>query len=400
VSRRVAPIAVDVLSAVRTPVGRHRGALSHVRVDDLAALVIREAVERAGVAGADVDEVFAGCVNASGEAMGNLARHAARLAGLPVEVPGVTLNRWCGSGLSALAAGAQQIAVGAADVVVVAGAESMSRSTWPVPMPDRAFAGGRLVARDAMWSGGGGPQHPDLEASGDMVEMPQTAQELVRRFGLAREELDAWALRSHQLAAAAQHAGAFDAEIIAVPGADGQPVVADETVRRQTTAERLAALRPYLADCPDITAGNASPINDGASALVLAAPSVSARLGRRPLARLSGVASAGVDPAVMGLGAAAAARRLPCAVTDADVVEINEAFASVALACTRDLELDPARVNPLGGALALGHALGNSGTRLATTLVHHLDRRGAGTGVVAICVGGGQGVAAQLEAVA
>jgi acetyl-CoA acetyltransferase family protein len=399
VSRRVAPIAIDVLSAVRTPVGRRRGALSHVRVDDLAALVIREAVMRSGVGNGDVDEVFAGCVNASGEAMGNLARVAARLAGLPAAVPGVTLNRWCGSGLSALAAGAQQIAAGAADVVVAVGAESMSRSTWPVPMPDRPFAGGRLVARDAMFSGAGGPQHPALEASGDMVEMPDTAQELVRRYGLSREALDAWTLRSHQRAAEAQDDGAFDAELVAVPAADGGMVVADETVRRTATAERLATLTPLAQSCPDITAGNSSPVNDGASALVLAAPSVAERLGRRPLARLVGVASAGVDPAVMGLGAVAAARRLPAPVTEAGVVEINEAFAAVALACTLELGLDEDRVNPLGGALALGHALGNTGTRLAATLVHHLRRSSAASGVIAMCVGGGQGVAAQLEAV-
>lgn len=395
--RQVRPIAVDVLSAVRTPVGRHRGALSHVRVDDLAAVAIGEAVVRAAVAPDEVDEVFAGCVNASGEAMGNLARHAARLAGLPPQVPAVTLNRWCGSGLSALTAGAHQIAAGAAEIVVVAGAESMSRSTWPVPMPDRPFAGGRLVARDAMFSGAGGPQHPALEASGDMVEMAETAQELVRRFGLSRAELDGWALRSHQRAAAAQDAGRFDAELVAVAGGDGEPVVADETVRRNVTAERLAALRPYMDGCPDITAGNASPVNDGASALVLAAPRATARLGLRPLARVVGAACAGVEPAVMGLGAAAAARRLPGDLRDADTIELNEAFASVALACIAELGLDPARVNPNGGALALGHALGNSGTRLATTLVHHLASGAADSGVVAMCVGGGQGVAARLE---
>jgi acetyl-CoA acetyltransferase family protein len=395
--RQVAAIAVDVLSAVRTPVGRHRGALAHIRVDDLAAVVIREAIDRAGVEPAQVDEVLAGCVNASGEAMGNLARHASRLAGLPPQVPGYTMNRWCGSGLSALTAGAHQIAAGAAEIVVVAGAESMSRSTWPVPMPDRPFAGGPLVARDAKFSGGGGPQHPALEASGDMIEMPETAQELVRRFALTREQLDAWALRSHRLAAEAQDAGRFDAELVAVGGADGEPVLGDETVRRNVTPERLAALRPYAERCPDITAGNSSPVNDGASALVLASPQASARLGLRPLARIVGAASAGVEPEVMGLGAAAAARRLPGDLSGAGAVELNEAFSAVALACIDELALDPARVNPNGGALALGHALGNSGTRLAATLVHQLASRAADSGVVAMCVGGGQGVAARLE---
>lgn len=391
----VAPLHVGVLAAVRTPVGRHGGALAHLRVDDLGAIAIREAVARAGIPPSAVGEVFAGTVNASGEAMGNLARHAARLAGLPASVPGVTLNRWCGSSMSALSAAAHAIAAGAIEVAVVLGAESMSRSTWPVPKPDRGFATGPLHARDAMWSGGGGPQHPHLEEIGDMVEMPVTAQNLVERCGLTRAACDAWALRSHQRAAAA--VAAFAQEIVAVPGLRGDPVTADETIRRDSSPERLAALRPYDAGAPDVTAGNSSPVNDGASALVLASQAAATRLGAPPIGWLTAVASAGVDPSVMGLGAAAAAQRLPLPAAEADVVEINEAFASVALACIAELGLDPERVNPNGGAIALGHALGNSGTRLVTTLLYELRRRGGGRGVATMCVGGGQGVAALLE---
>lgn len=389
--------AVDVLAAVRTPVGRHRGGLASVRVDDLAAVVVREAVARSGVAQDAVDEVVAGCVNTSGEAMGNLARHAALLAGLPAHVPGVTLNRYCASGLSAVAAGAHAIAAGAAEIVVAVGAESMSRSTWPIPKPEQGQPVGPLVARDAMFSGAGGPQHPELEARGAMIEMPRTAQTLVEDHGLSRAELDGWAVRSHQRAAAARDAGWFADETVAVPLPDGERLEADETIRGDATPARLARLSPYDADAPDITPGNASSINDGASALVLAAPRATERHDLRPLGSLIATASTGVDPARMGLGAARALARLPGAPGDLDVIEINEAFAAVVLACVAELGLDRERVNPNGGALALGHALGNSGARLATSLLHELGRRGGGTGAVALCVGGGQGVAALFE---
>ncbi len=387
---------VCVLSAVRTPVGRRAGALSPVRVDDLAALVISAAVERAGIAEDEVGEVFAGCVNVSGEAMGNLARYAALLAGLPYAVAGVTLNRFCASGLSAVNTAAHAIAAGAVDVAVAVGAESMSRSTWPIPKPARPFAQGPLVARDATFSGAGGPQHPLLEERGDMIEMPEAAQALVDRLGLRREALDAWALRSHERAAQAEDAGLFEEEIAPVP-VDGAAVARDETIRRDTTAESLARLRPYFDGCPDITAGNASPVNDGASALVLASPRAAERLDARPLARIRATASIGVEPALMGLGAARAILRLGEGGRNADVYEVNEAFASVVLAVIAELGLDEERVNPRGGALALGHALGNSGTRIATTLLHELRRRGGGTGVASLCVGGGQGVATLFE---
>ena len=393
----VAPIEVDVLAAVRTPVGRYGGALSSVRVDDLGALVIAEALSRSAVAGEEVDEVFAGVVNASGEAMGNLARFSARLAGLPASVPALTMNRYCGSGLSAVGTAAHSIAVGAADVAIAVGAESMSRSTWPLPKLPKTAVGAPMVARDATFSGAGGPQHPALEMSGEMIDMPVTAQNLVEKFGLDRQALDGWALRSHTRAAEAAAAGHFVEETVPVEIADGTSFASDETIRPDTSLERLAALDPYHPDAPDITAGNASPINDGASALVLCHPDVSLRRGEAPLARITGVATAGVEPALMGLGAAAAARRLPRQASSVDAVEVNEAFAAVALACIEQLELDEERVNRTGGAIALGHALGNSGTRLVTTLIHALRRQALRSGIATMCIGGGQGIAIEVE---
>lgn len=390
------PLAVDVLSAVRTPVGRHGGALSHMRVDDLAAIVVGEAVRRAGIDPADVHEVYAGIVNASGEAMGNLARHAARLAGMPASVAGITMNRYCASSMSAVHVAAGAISSGLVDVAVVVGAESMSRSTWPIPKPYQAAVAQRLEARDAMFSGGGGPQHPDLEARGDMVEMTVAAQEMVKRFNLSREDLDRWALRSHQRAGAAADRGEFDAELIAVPGSNGEPVTEDETIRRDTSMERLARLKPYDPDAPDITAGNASPVNDGASAMVLAHPLASERLGAAPVARVTGMAVAGVEPLLMGTAPAAALRKLAKATDGADVIELHEAFAAIPLSTIAELELDEERVNPRGGAIALGHALGNSGTRQLTTLIGQL-RGDGGVGVAAMCVGGGMGVATTVE---
>jgi acetyl-CoA acetyltransferase family protein len=256
-----------ILAAVRTPVGRHGGALSQVRVDDLAAAVIRAAVDRAGLSGDQVDEVFAGTVNASGEAMGNLARFAALLARLPVTVAGVTMNRYCGSGLSAINALAHAIAFGSVCAGVAVGAEVMSRSTWPVAIPIGQKYPGAVTGRNAMWSGAGGPQHPALEADRTMIEMPEGAQLAVDKFGLDRRALDAYALASHQRAAQAWDTGLFADEV--VPVATGQKQFdVDETVRRDTTMQSLSRLRAYYPGCPDITAGNASPISDGASALV------------------------------------------------------------------------------------------------------------------------------------
>ncbi len=392
-----------VLSAVRTPVGRHAGALSHVRPDDLAAVAIREAVARSGVDTSDVDEVMLGIVNASGEAMGNVARFAALLAGLPVTTAGLSMNRYCGSGLSAVNALSHAIAFGAARVGVAGGVETMSRSTWPILKLANPRYVGPLVARDAIWSGGGGPQHPALEADGTMVDMPEGAQVVATELGITRDEADTWAARSHARAAAAWEADRFADEVVPVPGPrPGDPVVAhDETVRADTTVERLAGLRPYHAAAPDITAGNASSINDGASAMVLADARWAADTGLAPLARVIGTAVVGVDPAHFALGPVPAIQRLlhgaGLTSADIDLFEINEAFAVQVVACVRQLQLPEERVNVNGGAIALGHALGNSGSRIAVTLVHELARRGGRYGVAALCVGGGQGIATLFE---
>jgi len=391
---------VVVLSAVRTPVGRHGGQLAAVRVDELAAHVIRAAIERAGAPVEAVDAVVMGCVNGSGEAMGNVARYAALLADLPHRVGGFTINHFCGSGLAAVNAAAHAIAVGEQDLVVAGGAESMTRSTWSIPKPAVGFARQPLSGRDTMWSGAGGPYHPVLTERGDMIEMPETAQNLADRYGIPRAEQDAYALRSHERAAAARRAGRFDDEIVPLE-VDGATVARDETIREDSSLEKLARLRPAFPGVTDITAGNASPINDGASALVLASAERARALGLAPLATIRATALVGVDPAIMGIGPAVAIpralERAGCALDDVALVEINEAYAAQALACQRELELDDARLNVNGGAIALGHALANSGSRISATLLHELRRRGGGIGVASLCVGGGQGIATVFE---
>jgi acetyl-CoA acetyltransferase family protein len=391
-----------VLAAVRSPVGRHGGMLSGIRVDDLAAHVIKASVSVANVPQDAIEEVIFGIVNASGEAMGNVARFAAILAGLPVSAAGVSMNRYCGSGLSAINALAHEIAFGGVTMGVAGGAETMSRSTWPIPKPVTNRYVGPTVARDAIWSGGGGPQHPVLEANGVMIDMPEGAQYLAREFGIAREEMDDYALVSHRRAAAAADAGRFAEEIVPITLDDGTTFDTDETIRRDTTRDRLAALRPYFPGCPDITAGNASTINDGASALVLA--SGAAEVGAHPMARVVATAVAGVEPKRFGIGPVVAIRKLldrtGLKAAQISLYEINEAFACQMIACIRELGLDPDRVNVNGGAIALGHALGNSGARIATTLLHELRRRGGRYGIAALCIGSGQGVATLFETIA
>jgi len=385
-----------VLAGVRTPMGRFGGSLSRIRVDDLAAEVIRAAVQRAGLVADQVDEVFAGTVNASGEAMGNVARFSALLAGLPASVAGVTMNRYCGSGLSAVNALAHSIAFGSTGAGVAVGAEVMSRSTWPVAIPVGQKYPGPLVGRNAMWSGAGGPQHPALEADGTMIEMPEGAQLVADKFGFGRPALDAYALESHRRAAQAWDTGRFGDEVVAVSTSRGS-VEVDETFRRDTSLESLASLAGYYHGCPDITAGNASPVSDGASALVLADPDVARTLDAHPLGEIVATASVGVDPALFSLGPVAAVHKLlgrtRVSLDDVGLIEINEAFASQMCVCIEQLGLDPDRVNVNGGAIALGHALGNSGSRIMVTLVHEMRRRGTRYGIAALCVGAGQGIA-------
>jgi acetyl-CoA acetyltransferase family protein len=397
VAERSTPV---ILSAVRTPVGRHGGALAGIRPDDLAAHVIRAAVDRAQIEPLAVEEVSFGIVNASGEAMGNVARFASILAGLPLSSAGVSLNRYCGSGLSAVNALAHEIAFGGVRVGVAGGVESMSRSTWPVLKPQGARYVGPIAARDAMWSGAGGPQHPELEANGTMIEMPEGAQLIAREYGITRAEMDDYAYRSHRRAASAVESGRFDGEIAPVPLDGEAPFARDETIRLDTSPERLAALASYHPGCPDITAGNASSVNDGASALVLA--DAAAADGQR-LATVVATAVAGVEPARFALGPVVAIRKLLAqaglTVADIDLFEINEAFAVQMIACIRELDLDEDRVNVNGGAISLGHALGNSGARITVTLLHELHRRGGRYGIAALCVGAGQGIATLFERV-
>jgi acetyl-CoA acetyltransferase family protein len=389
-----------VLSAVRTPMGRHEGSLSSVRVDDLAAGVVKEAVARGGIEPADVEEVAFGIVNASGEAMGNVARFASLLAGLPTSAAGVSMNRYCGSGLSAVNALAHELAFGGASVGVAGGAETMSRSTWPILKPRGAKYVGPIAARDAMWSGAGGPQHPALEADGTMIEMPEGAQFIAEEYEIGREEMDAFALESHRRAAAAADEGRFDDEIVPVSLPDGSVFAEDETIRRDTSLERLASLRPYYPGCPDITAGNASTINDGASALVMARPDA-VPVGSNPFAKVLATAVAGTEPKRFAIGPVLAIRKLVertgVSLEDVDLVEINEAFAAQMIACIRLLNVDPERVNVNGGAISLGHALGNSGSRLTVTLMHEMRRRQVRFAIASVCIGAGQGIATLFE---
>jgi acetyl-CoA acetyltransferase family protein len=392
-----------VLSAVRTPVGRHGGALSGIRPDDLLAGILGEAVARSQIDPDALDEVSVGIVNASGEAMGNVARYAALLAGLPVSVSGMSMNRFCGSGLAALNGLAHGIAAGAIDAGVAAGVESMSRSTWPILKPQGRYVGPVQGGRDALFSGAGGPQHPRLEADGTMIEMSQGAQKVAAEFGIGREQMDRFAERSHRRAAAAADDGRFDAELVAVDTPGGEHFGADETIRPSTSLEKLAKLRPYDPLAADITAGNASPVSDGASALVLVADDNELAAAAKPLARVLGTSVAAVEPERFAIAPVPAIRRLMertgVDISEVELVEINEAFAVQVLACIEGLGLDPDRVNVNGGAIALGHALGNSGTRLTVTLLHEMQRSGARYGIASLCIAAGQGIATLFERV-
>jgi 3-oxoadipyl-CoA thiolase len=379
-----------IVSAVRTPVGRYGGALSGVRPDDLAAVAIAAAVERAGVEPQAIEDVYLGCANQAGEDNRNVARMAALLAGLPETVAGVTLNRLCASGLSAVVSACHAIAAGDGDLFVAGGVESMSRAPLVMSKPDRAFPRGDRTVYDTTL--GWRFPNPRLEARFPLESMGETGENVAERWGVSREEQDAFALRSQERWAAAD----FSPEIVAVSGVDR-----DEHPRPDTSAEKLAALKPAFREGGTVTAGNSSGINDGAAALVIASEERARALGRPPLGRFVASAVAGVDPSVMGIGPVPAVRKLLArtgiGVEEIDVVELNEAFASQSLAVIRELELDPARVNVNGGAIAIGHPLGMSGARLTVTLLHELRRRGGRYGLATMCVGVGQGQAALFE---
>ena len=383
-----------VLSAVRTPIGRYGGALSAVRPDDLAGIAIAAAVERAGVDGGTIDDVYLGCANQAGEDNRNVARMGALLAGLPDSVAGVTLNRLCASGLSAVVSACHAVLAGDADVVVAGGVESMSRAPLVMAKPDVAFPRGNQTAWDTTL--GWRFPNPRLEEMFALESMGETGENVADRFTVSREDQDAFALRSQQRWTAANTAGRFDDEL--VPVGD---VVVDEHPRPETTSEALAKLRPAFRSGGTVTAGNASGLNDGAAALVVAREEKARELGVDPLGAFVGSAVAGVDPRVMGIGPVPAVRKLlertGIAAGDIDLVELNEAFASQSLAVVRELGLDEERVNVNGGAIALGHPLGMSGARLVVSLLHELRRREGRYGLATLCVGVGQGVAALFE---
>ncbi|MFB4348946.1 thiolase family protein [Microbacterium sp. CR_7] len=391
-----------LVGGARTPVGRYGGTLASVRPDDLAAIVVGEAVRRAGIdpAEVDIDEVILGAANQAGEDNRNVARMAVLLAGLPDSVPGITVNRLCASGMSAVTMAAQAIRAGDADLIVAGGVESMTRAPWVQAKPEKAW-GKPGAAYDT--SIGWRFPNPRLAARDKATfTMPETAEEVARLDGIGREEADAFAVRSQQRAAAAIAAGRFEDEIVGVPIGDDL-VVVDEGPRPDTTLEVLARLRPVVAGGQVVTAGNSSALNDGASALVVASGDAVERYGLVPRARIVVGTSAALAPEIMGLGPVPATekalRRSGLRIDDIGSVELNEAFATQSLACIRRLGLDDAIVNADGGAIALGHPLGSSGSRLLVTLLGRMEREGSRYGLATMCVGVGQGAAMILEKV-
>lgn len=389
---------VWVIDAVRTPIGRYGGALAAIRPDDLAAIVVRAIVDRNAVPADRIDDLYFGAANQSGEDNRNVARMAALLAGLPVEVPGATVNRLCGSSLQALNSAAQAIAFGEGDLMIAGGVESMTRAPYVLPKSDAPFGRKQRLFDTVLGWRMVNAQMP-LEWT---ISLGETAEKVAERYGISREEQDRFALDSQVKCEAAVERNAFDHELIPVVVGD-VTVAKDEHPRPGTTLESLAKLKPAFKDGGTVTAGNSSGINDGAAALLLCEAETARRLNWRPLARVTACASAGVAPDVMGLGPIPATKKAldhaGLSVASLDAVEINEAFASQALACMRDLGLNAAATNPNGGAIALGHPLGASGARIATTLLHELRRRGGRYGLATMCIGVGQGIATIFERV-
>ena len=386
-------------AARRTPIGRLRGALSTVRPDDLAAAAVRAVLDSVpGLDPARIDDVYWGAANQSGEDNRNVARMAVLLAGLPDSVPGATLNRLCASGLEAVTTAARAIGSGEADIVLAGGSESMSRAPFVLPRAEVALPHNAEIFDTKL---GWRMVNPKMRELHGVLSMGETAEEVAARYGVSREQQDAFALSSHQKAAAARKNGLFDAEIVPVTLADGTVVSEDESIRADTTLEKLASLKPVFRKDGTVTAGNASPMNDGAAGLLLVSEEALGELGLEPLGRYVAGASAGVNPDIMGIGPVPAVRRV-LARTGRDIgafdtAEFNEAFAAQALACVNELGIDPELVNPQGGAIALGHPLGGSGARILTTLLHRMARTGAGRGLATMCVGVGQGSAVLVD---
>jgi len=394
-----------VVDAIRTPMGSYRGALSGVRPDDLAAHTIRAVVERSGVDPERLTDVYFGAANQSGEDNRDVARMAALLAGLPQSVPGATVNRLCASGLEAVNCAARAVRLGEGDLYLAGGVESMSRAPWVVEKPERGLPRGPRTMHDTTL--GWRIVNPRMAELGVSTEsMGETGENVAERYGVSREDQDAFGLRSHRRAVAAAESGRFAEEIVPVEAPKGRRetvlVEADEGPRPDASAEKIAALRPVFREGGTVTAGNASTLNDGAACLLIASEAGAEKLGAEPLARVVSVGVAGVDPAYMGIGPAVAVPRALAAagleLEQIDLIELNEAFASQVLACARELGIDEERLNVNGGAIALGHPLGCSGARLATTLVRELRRRGGKYGIATMCVGVGQGLATVFEA--
>jgi 3-oxoadipyl-CoA thiolase len=395
------PVIID---AVRTAIGRHGGTLKDVRPDDLGAAVIRKLLERNSVLHAEqVDDVIFGCANQAGEDNRNVARMSLLLAGLPVTVPGVTVNRLCGSGLEAVNQSANAIAAGCGDVYIAGGTESMTRAPFVMMKPGQAYQRGNQQLHDTTL--GWRLVNDKLAAMYPPISLGETAENVAEQYGISREDQDAFALASQQKYANALAAGKFTDEIVPVeiPVRRGETIVfdRDEHPRPETTMEQLARLKPAFKQGGTVTAGNSSGLNDGAAALLLAEQETAEKLGLTPRARIVASAVAGVDPSVMGIGPIPATRKVLAkaglSIDDIDLFEVNEAFAAQAVACVRELNMDMEKVNVNGGAIALGHPLGCSGVRILTTLLYEMERRGVRYGLATMCIGVGQGIATIIE---
>lgn len=391
-----------LVGGVRTPVGRYGGALATVRADDLAALVVAEVVRRTGIDPAQIDDVILGAANQAGDDNRNVARMAALLAGLPDSVSGYTVNRLCASGLQAVASAAQAIHAGDAQLLVAGGVESMTRAPWVTPKPATAWAKPETTVDTALGWRLVNPRFTALDGGDATMSLGDCTEKLARLDGISREDADEFAALSQARAAEAWGNGVFDADIVAVTPAKGEPVTRDETVRA-TTIEKLASLRPVFAADGIVTAGNASPLSDGASALIVASAQAVADYRLTPRARIVATAVAGVAPSLFGLGPVPAIEKLlartELALADIDAIEINEAFAPQVIACERRLGIDRDKLNTDGGAIALGHPLGSSGSRLLITLLSRLERSGGRYGIASLCIGVGQGAAMLIERV-
>jgi len=392
-----------IVEALRTPMGRYRGQLAPVRPDDLAAHVVRAVAERHPAAMEHLEDVYFGAANQSGEDNRNVARMATLLAGLPTQIPGVTVNRLCGSGMEAIIQAAKSVMVGEGECYIAGGSESMTRAPYVMPKGDQPFHNRPEVFDTSL---GWRMSNPRMDALYPIESLGSTAENVAERYKVSREDQDAWALQSHQRAASAQDDGWFDDEIVPIMVPQGRKkedlrVTQDEGIRRDTSLEKLARLPAVFRKNGTVTAGNASPLNDGAAATLVVSEALARKLGLEPLARVAAWGHAGVHPGVMGIGPVPSSRRAleraKLAVSDLDLAELNEAFAAQTVASVRELGLDPEKVNPSGGAIAIGHPLGCSGARIVTTLIHNLRRTKGRWGLATMCIGVGQGIASVIE---